>query len=115
MKGYEKSGKYLDTKGIVVSVIISLLMIFVANQTAWTIEIVKIFNEVGEQLSFFDVYRNLFDILKEIEILVGENNIVASFYGDLIMGYALSAIAIIPYIRGVLKAVKGNTQLTKLD
>lgn len=115
MKGYEKLGKYLDTKGVIVSVILSLVMIYVANQIAWTIEVVKIFNEAGQQFSFFDVYRSLFDILKEIEILSGENNIVSAFYGDLIMGYVLSAIAIVPYIIGVLKVVKVNTKLNKLD
>lgn len=115
MKGYEKLGKHLDTKGVIISVIISVLMIYLANQTAWAIEIVNVFNQAGQQISFFDAYRNLFDILKEIEMLSGDNNIISAFYGDLVMGYVLSAIAIIPYIMGVLKAIKVNTKLTKLD
>lgn len=115
MKGYEKLGKYLDAKGVVISVIISLVMIYVANQVAWTIEITNIFNEVGQQLSFFDVYRNLLDILKEIEILSGEINIVSSFYSDLIIGYVLSAIAIIPSIIRAFKAVTAHSKITKLN
>lgn len=114
MKGYEKLGKYLAAKGMIISVLISLLMIYFSNQISWTLEFISVFKEGGVQLSFLDIYCNLFDIMREVEILSGETNIVSSFYGDLIMGYFLSAIVIIANIKNLFfsDSVK---ELTKLD
>lgn len=115
MKGYAKLGKYLDTKGILISLLISILMIYIANQLSWTIQIIAMFSQTGVQLPFLHTFISLFDILKELEIVSGENNIVSSFYGDLTIGYLLSLIVIIPYIVGLLKSVKSNKKLTKLE
>lgn len=115
IKGYEKLGKHLDTRGIIISVVISLFMIYIANRISFAIQIISLFNEIDIQLPFLDAFIRLFDILKGIEFLSGETNIVSSFYGDLIIGYLLSAIAIIPYIIGALKSANPNIKLTKLE
>lgn len=115
MKGYEKLGKYLDLKGIIVSIIISLIMIFIANQAAWAIEVTKILNEVSGEVSFFDVYKNLFDILEAVDEVSGEESLISAFIGDLVMGYLLSIVASISYIIAAFKNVKLNSKVEKLD
>ena len=109
MKGYEKLGKFLDKKGVIISTIISIIMIYVANQSAWTLEIIELVKaENGIQLPFIQLYMNLIEILNE-------SDAISSFIGDLVMGYLLSAIAVVPYIKNVYKNVSEEKEIIKLD
>ena len=86
MRGYEILGKGLDRKGVVLCTILSLIMVFIANKLSWSMEAYIAFKEQGVGVSFFDIYRNLNNLLKEFEI-------TSSYYKDLAIGYTLFIIA----------------------
>lgn len=98
MLGYEKLGKTLDTKGVWICLILSIIMIFVAQQLAVTLQIVREYKKLGVEISFFDVYRNLFSLLKYADAM-------GDFMIDLVIGYALFIVA---SISTIIKAFQGN-------
>ena len=57
MKGYSLLGGTLDRKGVIISVIISLIMVYLANKIAWTWEVHSKIKDYG--YSFFEIFRNL--------------------------------------------------------
>ncbi len=107
MKGYEKFGGSLDTKGILLSSLISIVMIFISNKIAWTLEAYIAFSGEGYQASFFELYRNLFPLLKELDI-------TAEFYGDLAIGYFLFLLAGAGTIVNALRAARGRYSMRQL-
>lgn len=86
MRGYALLGKCLDRKGVVLCTILSLIMVFIANKLSWSMEAYIAFKDEGVGVSFFDIYRNLNNLLKEFEI-------TSSYYKDLVIGYILFLIA----------------------
>lgn len=101
MFGYRKLGGSLDIKGIIISCIVSIIIIFLANQIAWTWEIMREFNEMDgtDSYSFFMIYRNFFDILDYYSI-------TSSFVKDLIIGYFLLIIAGFSTVSKAIKTAK---------
>lgn len=86
IKGYEILGKYLDKKGVIICMVITVIMVYLANKLSWSIEAYRVFSKEGLQPSFFETYRNLMSLLK----LLG---ITGSYYRDLMMGYGLTFLA----------------------
>lgn len=99
MKGYELLGGHLDKKGVIGSVLIMLLMIYFANKFAWSWEVYDVFKEYG--INFSDAYRNLSAVLTEYDL-------TESFYGDLAIGYLLTAVASFRTIVNTFKASTGS-------
>lgn len=104
MKGYELLGGHLDKKGVIGSVIIMIVMIYFANKLAWSWEVYDAFKEYG--ISFSDAYRNLSAVLTEYDL-------TGSFYGDLIIGYLLTAVASFRSIVSTFKASTGSFTIHK--
>ena len=83
MKGYGLFGKKLDRKGVIVSAIVMLIMVFLSNRLALSWEVYDALNGYGFPTSFADIFINLGDLIKEL-------NLTSDYYTDLVVGYALT-------------------------
>ena len=97
LKGYEMFGKHLDKKGVIGSIIIMIVMIFFANKIAWSWEVYIVYSEYG--YTFSDCFRALNEIIEFSEL-------TGSYYGDLAIGYALTALS---SYRNIISAFKTST------
>lgn len=84
LKGYELLGKSLDIKGAIVTVIIMIIMIFLANKLAWSMDAYDALKDYG--WTFFDSFQNLDYILEESEL-------TSAYIKDLVIGYFLTALS----------------------
>lgn len=105
LKGYEKFGGALDIKGVLVSVLISVVMIYLANNIAWAWEAYDALKDWG--YTFSDAYRGLGDILKETDL-------TGSYYGDLAIGYFLTLICSIGTIISAFRSSSGSYKMKKV-
>ncbi len=107
MKGYSMMGGHLDRKGVICAIAISAVMVFLANKISWSW---AAYNELKQyNVSFFDVFRNLEAMLKEIEGGMG------AYIKDLAIGYLLTAVASFLYIRSALRASTGGYTFKKVQ
>ena len=104
MKGYEKFGGAMDVKGVLISVLISVAMIYFANNIAWAWEAYDALKSYG--FTFSDAYRGLHDILVETET-------TNSYYADLGIGYFLTLICSIGTIVNALRTSSGSYRMRK--
>lgn len=99
MFGYEKLGGSLDLKGIIISVVICIGMIYISERICISMELYEEFKDYKYyfgDVSFSDCYKSMFAILKDAEK-------ESVFWGELGIGYLLFAIASVSYI---VKSVK---------
>ena len=99
LKGYELLGKGLSVKGIVVSVIIMLIIPFVADTLDWGIVIYNDFAGAGYDLTYFDALLLLPPLLEEGAIEMGV------YVKNLLMLYGFTALGAVTV---VLDAIKKN-------
>lgn len=83
-KGYEILGGRVDMKGLVISVIISLLMVFASNYICWVIECKQALSEYTD-ITFLETFKLLPDILSTFEL-------TGDFVKDLLFGYLLAIV-----------------------
>ncbi len=105
--GYEKLGKSLDLKGIIVSVVIVLGMVYFTNRLCWTIELMKV--DDFETLSFGDAFRNLESGIKAMDdyaaaLHVNDFHLFADYIKDLLIGYAFVIIGIVSMVVNAIKS-----------
>lgn len=105
MKGYELLGKRLDKKGVIGSVIVMIIMIYFANKFAWSWDAYSVFKEYGA--TFSECFRSIGDI-------IAESDLTGSYITDLLIGYALTALASFGTIKNALKASTGNYTMKKI-
>ena len=99
LKGYEMLGGHLDRKGVITSVIVMILMIFLANKIAWSLEL---YNELSAyDWTFSDCYQNLMYVLSEA-------GITGSYVQDLVVGYLLTALCCVKPIMQTFKTSGGD-------
>lgn len=99
MFGYEKLGGSLDLKGIIISAVICIGMIYISERICISMQLYEEFKDYKYyfgDVSFFDCYKSMFTILKDVEK-------ESVFWGELGIGYLLFAIASVSYI---VKSVK---------
>ena len=99
MFGYEKLGGGLDLKGIIISVVICIGMIYISERICISMQLYEEFKDLKYyfgDVSFSDCYKSMFAILKDAEK-------ESVFWGELGIGYLLFAIASVSYI---VKSVK---------
>lgn len=90
--GYDKLGKRLDGKGVVISFIIMLLMVFFAENLNWAIEISKVFE------------ANIFDSFRAIPELIQAEAIELSAYSSgLIILYLFTLLGAVPSVYRAFK------------
>lgn len=106
MKGYEILGKHLDKKGVVSCVMIMVVMIYFANRISWAWEAYSALGEYG--FTFTDCYRALLDILEL-------NELTGAYFGDLAIGYLLTAVSSFRYIKAAFQTSSGSYRFKKAD
>lgn len=84
--GYTILGKRFDVKGVVICILLSAIMLFVAQYTAVSVSIYREFQKYGMDVPFKDVFKNLFSLLKGTDSMGG-------FYEDLAWGYVIVVIS----------------------
>lgn len=106
--GYRKLGHALDTKGVLISFAVGLVMVFVASHISWTIEAMKAYSEYYDiNMDFFYMYKRLFSILERLDI-------VSNFVTELAMGYGLSLLVALPTVISAFKESRGSGKIKKL-
>lgn len=97
-KGYEILGRSLDKKGVIITSVIALVMVFVANHMAWTVEC---YLEIKD---YFEVSFN--ETLKWMPDLIKEADAVKEYISDLGFGYLLTLIGGVSTIVSKFKQAK---------
>lgn len=100
MKGYTLLGKSLDKKGVIITLLISFVMVYVANDITWRIAVQRVISESGRHLSYVQVMRN--------------SDAWGRYYGDLAIGYFLFIIAGFSYVIQAFKNASGNYHIKRL-
>lgn len=109
MFGYRKFGGVLDTKGVIISVVIALVMVFEASHISWTIEAMKAYHEYLQiDMDFFYMYRRLFSILEKLDV-------TSDFIGELVIGYGLSLLVGISPIIAAFRESRGGYKMKLLQ
>ncbi len=109
MFGYKKFGGALDTKGVIISVVIALVMVFEACHISWTIEAIKAYHEyLRVDMDFFYMYQRLFSVLEKLDV-------VSDFIGELVVGYGLSLLVCISPIIAAFKESRGSYKIKQLQ
>lgn len=106
MKGYAILGGHLDKKGVIESVIIMLIMIFFANKISWSWDAYSALEEYG--WTFTEVYQDLGYILEETDL-------VASYYGELAIGYILTIVCSARSIINAFRESTGSYSIKKVN
>lgn len=96
LKGYELLSGRLSKKGIVISIIIMLIMVYVGNRVDWSISATQYF----EGLDILTAFRLIPDLLKEGYLEFGV------YYGNLAMVYVFTLVGAVPTIINTLRAKK---------
>lgn len=86
-KGYELLGGKLSKLGVVISVLIMIIMIWVGTRASWALVLQK---EIYTEESFFTVFRLFDQVLDELKAMGAD--ITSDFTKDLIMQYVFAAI-----------------------
>lgn len=103
--GYERFGKKLTKKGIVIGVVIMLVMTYVGDRLDWTI---RLYNAVKPELTFFECYRM-------IPILLQEGVIKMSNYiYNLVMLYIFLLVGAAPIVIGAASEDKPSNRIVKI-
>ncbi len=105
--GYGKLGKAVDIKGVVVSIIASILVLYLSNRILWSW---SLYDELKQyyEVTFFDAYNVMYDVLAELE-LDGE------YWGDFFIGFIFTVLASIGTIVKTFRASTGAYIFKKID
>lgn len=102
LKGYELLGGHISKAGVIISCIISIIMVIVAEQVCVGIEIFNAYKDYYE-ISFFDAFRSVPEFLEEPELR-------AAVIGDVVIGYLLMVVGAWGTIRQAYKSTSGTTK-----
>lgn len=98
IKGYEIFGKVLSLKGLIVSLLITLAMIFISGYICLGYDIYSALKE--------EIDITIFDALRSVKGFLTEEEIRSGFVKDLAMGYGLSLLGSYRYIANMFKSIK---------
>jgi hypothetical protein len=87
MQGYKILGHALDKKGVFLSIVITIIMIYVANRISWAWEIYTVYAEDPVyKISFLEAFIG-------VDEVVSYSNLTGVYLKDLIIGYLLTVVA----------------------
>lgn len=93
LKGFELLGGRLSIPGIVICVVMSLVTVYFAHNISCALEIMSTMKQYGvADVSFTDAY-------KSISAFMETDDFKDAYFHDLIFGYVLTILAIIPIFR----------------
>jgi hypothetical protein len=106
MLGYKLFGKAQGIRAVVISIIMTVIIIFIAEYICAAKNVYEAYQnwyktgEIDYQVTFSDVMRNVFPSLTSEGLLM---------YGkDLLIGYILAAVACFTYIKNALRDAKSR-------
>lgn len=102
LQGYKMLGGKITTKGIVISVLVMGLVIYLANRVGLSMEVQEAVSKefgsrAGSQFGFFDAFKMLPQLARE------ESEIGRIYYGNLAMTAIFTALGAVPTIIQTLK------------
>lgn len=113
MLGYKLFGKAQGIRAVVISIIITVIIIFIAEYICAVKDVYEAYQgwyktgEIDYQVTFSDVMRNVFPSLTSEGLLM---------YGkDLLIGYGLAAIACFTYIKNALRDAKSRKMTEEIS
>lgn len=108
INGYRIFARTLSMKGIVISIVISVFMIALAEYSCVAYEIYKVYS-AEYTISFFDAFRSVFNFMAASRELTG------AVVKDLLFGYVLGAVGSFAYIRNAVKANRMKKQMERMQ
>lgn len=96
---FAKTKNKASVPGLIISVIMAIIMIFLSEYLCLAYDIYGVFNDWG--ISFAEAFRAVPDFLEEPEIS-------EAFVSDLVYAYVFGAIASVSYIINIVKARKNK-------
>lgn len=100
LKGYEKFGGKINKAGIAVSLVIVAVVIYFAQNIGITLALQREYSRYGVDVSFFTLYGAVPQLLEE-------SGTTGVFLKDLLIGYALTALASFATVRSMLQNATG--------
>lgn len=87
--GYSILGQSLDLKGIIISVVIMIIMIYFANRLNWALYFIRAFPDASFSKAFFNIHT----IIKKIP------DLSSKYYESLVMDYVFCGIGALSYMK----------------
>ncbi|MGC4019426.1 MAG: hypothetical protein QM793_09560 [Muricomes sp.] len=105
LKGYELLGRRLSKKGIVISCILMVAMVYFGNRLDWSISVANYFTDVD----IFTAFRMMPTLLSEGYLEGG------AYYGNLALVYLFTAVGAIPTIINIMRTQKLQGESYKMS
>ncbi len=107
IKGYDLLGKRIDTKGVIICVVLSIATIYLSHRAAFSISYMRTMNEYFDtHISFATTFANLDKYMKALDTVsqaLGEgDSVMVAYWRDLFVGYVLSAVVGIPMVKKMI-------------
>lgn len=94
LKGYEMLAGSLSKKGLLVTVIVMLLMVYIGNRLDWSISMANYYADA-----------TVFESFRALPALIREGYLQSSgYYGNLALVYLFTAVGAIPTVRNMLRS-----------
>lgn len=107
MKGYSILGKNVDRKGVVVCVIITIIMIFLANEFSIRLAVYLAAKEQHMHMSFEEINRKWSRFMRD-------DDFKFAYIKDLGMGYFLAALGLIGTVKQSFRNASGSYTMKKM-
>lgn len=107
MKGYSILGKNVDRKGVVVCVLITIVMIFLANEFSIRLAVYLAARGQHAHMSFAEINRRWSKFMSE-------DDFKWAYIKDLGWGYSLSAVALIATAKQAFRNASGSYTMKKM-
>ncbi|MBR0163530.1 MAG: hypothetical protein IJQ12_02525 [Lachnospiraceae bacterium] len=103
--GYKLLGGKLTLKGVIISVVMMVLVVYLANRVYYAIELQQaVARELGKsaasRFGFFEAFRTIPELLKE------DRDVNSAYMRNLIMCYLFTALGAVPTVMQVIKNKK---------
>ncbi len=107
MKGYSVLGKNVDRKGVVICVLITIVMIFLANEFSIRLAVYLAAKEQHAHMTFAEINRKWSKFMSE-------DNFKWAYIKDLGMGYVLAAVGLIGTVKQSFRNAGGSYTMKRM-
>lgn len=107
MKGYSILGKNVDRKGVVVCILITIVMIFLANEVAIRLAVYLAAEEQHMHMSFAEINRKWSRFMSDDDFKI-------AYIKDLCVGYLLAAITLFGTAKQAFRSAGGSYTMKRM-
>lgn len=107
LKGYSLLGKTADRKGVIVCTLITVIMVFLANELSIRLAVYLAAEDQHMHMSFAEINRNWSNYMKIDDFKYG-------YIKDLFVGYLLAAVAVFGTVRQAFRNAGGSYTMKKM-